>query len=149
MRKVYTSTASLSILMSVALALWEVYFFWFASQHLLGSLDGSVGLFTGDRLGFNLAWVASIYLTFQLISIPFALPASRGRFLGVFDGMASLLPLAIALIVVFGKPHLLGSWERWEAAFLVIFVTAVDLFGGYAFSIALSRRTLDVAPGSI
>jgi len=149
MRKLHTSTASLSILMAIALALWEVYFFWFAGKRLFGSLDGSLGLFTGDRLGFNLAWLAAIYLTFQLISIPFALPASRGRFLGVFDGMASLLPLAIALIVVFGKSQLLGSWERWEAAFLIIFVTAVHLFGGYAFNIALSRRTLDVAPGSI
>jgi len=147
MRKIVTSTASLSILMAIALALWEVYFFWFAGRRVLGSLDGSVGLFTGDRLGFNLAWVASIYLTFQLISIPFALPGSRGRFLGVFDGTASLLPLSIALVVVFGKSELLGTWERWEAAFIVIFVTAVDLFGGYAFSIALSRRTLDVASG--
>ena len=94
------------------------------------------------------AWLASIYLTYQLISIPFALPAARGRFLGVFDGMASLLPLAVVLIVVFGKPQLLGTAERWEAAFLLMFVTAVDLFGGYAFNIALSRRTLDVTPAA-
>ncbi|HLN09356.1 MAG TPA: hypothetical protein VK281_10420 [Xanthobacteraceae bacterium] len=144
-----TSSASLSILMALALALWEVYFFWLAGKQLFGPLDGKLGLFTGERLGFNLAWLAAIYLTFQLISIPFALPASRGRFLGVFDGMASLVPLAIALVVVFGRPQLLGTWERWEAALLVIFVTAVDLFGGYAFSIALSRRTLDVTPGSM
>jgi hypothetical protein len=149
MRKIHTSTAGLSILMAIGLALWEVYFFWFAGKSLLGSLDGSLGLFTSERLGFNLAWFSAIYLTFQLISIPFALPASRGRFLGVFDGMASLLPLAIVLIVVFGKSQLLGTEERWEAAFLLMFVTAVDLFGGYAFNIALSRRTLDVAPGSV
>jgi hypothetical protein len=102
-------------------------------------------LFTSNRLGFNLAWLVSIYLTYQLISIPFAVPAGRGRFFGVLDGMASLLPLAVVLIVVFGRPQLIGTAERWEAAFLLMFVTAVDLFGGYAFNIALSRRAMDVA----
>ena len=29
---------------------------------------------------------------------------------------------------------------------LLIFMTLVDLFGGYTFNIALSRRTMDVAP---
>lgn len=149
MRKLHASTAGLSILFAIGLALWEIYFFWFAGKDLFGSLEGKIGLFTPDRLGFNLAWLGAIYLTFQLISIPFALPASRGRFLGVFDGMASLLPLAIVLIVVFGKSELLASAARWEAAFFLMFVTAVDLFGGYAFSIALSRRTFDVAPGSV
>jgi hypothetical protein len=148
MRKVHLSTASLSILFAVGLAVWEIYFFWFAGSHALGGLEGTVGLFTPNRLGINLAWLVSIYLTYQLISIPFALPASRGRFLGVFDGMASLLPLAVVLVVVFGKPQLLGTAERWEAAFLLMFVTAIDLFGGYAFNIALSRRTLDVAPAT-
>jgi hypothetical protein len=66
----------------------------------------------------------------------------------VVDGMASLVPLAIVLIVVFGKPHLLGTPQRWEAAFLLIFITIIDLFGGYTFNIALSRRTMDVAPVS-
>jgi hypothetical protein len=46
--------------------------------------------------------------------------------------------------VVFGRPHLIGTAERWEAAFLLMFVSAVDLFGGYAFNIALSRRSLVV-----
>src|SRR5262249_13438047 len=142
MHKIRLSTTSLSILMAVALALWEIYFFWLANSHLLGKLEGTLGLFTTDRLGFNLAWVVSIYLTYQLISIPFAVPASGGRFLGVIDGMASLLPLAVVLIVVFGKPQLLGTPQRWEAAFLLMFVSAVDLFGGYAINIALSRRSL-------
>jgi hypothetical protein len=147
MRRIHSSTASLSVLFAVALALWEVYFFWFAGSHLLGPLEGKLGLFTPNRLGFNLAWFAAIYLTYQLISIPFAL-STRDRFIGVVDGMASLLPLAVVLIVVFGKPQLLGTAERWEAAFLLMFVTAVDLFGGYAFNIALSRRTFDVSPAS-
>ena len=60
--------------------------------------------------------------------------------------MASLVPLAIVLIVVFGKPHLIGTAPRWEAAMLLIFITMVDLFGGYTFNIALSRRTKDVTP---
>jgi hypothetical protein len=95
-----------------------------------------------------MAWLAAIYLTFQLISIPFALPTAAGRFIGVVDGMASLLPLAIVLVAVFGKPHLIETAQRWEAAFLLIFITMVDLFGGYTFNIALSRRIMDVAPSA-
>ena len=144
MRKGHFSVAGLSIIFALGLAAWEVYFFWYA-----GSLQGvvrSVGLFTQDRLGFNMAWLAAVYLTYQLISIPFSLPRTAGRFIGVVDGMASLVPLAIVLIVVFGRPQLIGTEQRWEAAFLLIFVTLVDLFGGYTFNIALSRRTMDVSP---
>jgi hypothetical protein len=141
MRRGGLSSAGLSVLFALGLALWEVYFFW-----LVPSLDGMDGLFTPERLGFNMAWLAAIYLTFQLISIPFALPSATGRFVGVVDGMASLVPLAVVLVAVFGKPHLIGTWPRWEAAFLLIFITLVDLFGGYTFNIALSRRTMDVTP---
>jgi hypothetical protein len=114
--------------------------FWFARS--FKSLDGTLGLFTADRLGFNMAWLAAIYLTFQLISMP----SATSRFIGVAHGMASLVPLTVVLIVVFGKPHLIGTAPRWEAAFLLIFITMVDLFGGYTFNIALSRRTMDVTP---
>jgi hypothetical protein len=144
MRKSHISIAGTSVLFALGLAVWEVYFFWFAGS--FSSLEGKLGLFTPDRLGFNIAWLAAIYLTFQLLSIPFSLPSSIHRFVGVVDGMASLIPLAVVLIVVFGKPHLLGNAQRWEAAFLLIFITMVDLFGGYTFNIALSRRTMDVAP---
>ncbi len=144
MAKSHLSIAGMSVLFALALAAWEVYFFWFAGS--FKSMEGTLGLFTGERLGMNLAWLASIYLTFQLLSIPFSLPSGTNRFVGVVDGMASLIPLAVVLIVVFGKPHLLGTEQRWEAAFLLIFVTMVDLFGGYTFNIALSRRTMDVAP---
>jgi hypothetical protein len=43
---------------------------------------------------------------------------------------------------------LIGTAPRWEAAMLLIFITLVDLFGGYTFNIALSRRTMDVAPAA-
>ena len=143
------SIGGLSITFALLLALWEVYFFGFAGEHRLGSLDGSLGWFTLDRLGFNMAWLAWGYLSFQLISIPFALPASGSRFIGVIDGLASLVPLAVVLVVVFGRQNLLGTAPRWEAAILLIFVTATDLFGGYAFNIALSRRMFDIsAPAS-
>ena len=150
MRKFHLSVSGLSIALALGLALWEWYFFFVASTPRLGSPDGRLGLFTLNRLGFNLAWLVGIYLTYQLLSIPFALPAARNRFIGVVDGMASLVPLALVLVVVFGKPHLLGTTERWEAAILLLFVNAVDLFGGYAFNIALSRRIFDVssAPSS-
>jgi hypothetical protein len=109
----------------------------FGSQHEIWSKqhNGKVS---------NLAWLVAGYLTYQLISIPFALPAAKGRFIGVVDGMASLVPLAVVLVVVFGKSYLLSTPERWETAILLIVVTAVDLFGGYAFNIALSRRIFDV-----
>jgi hypothetical protein len=144
MRRGGMSVSGLSITFALLLALWEVYFFGFAGEHLLGPLDGTVGLFTPERLGFNMAWLAWGYLSFQLISIPFALPSARTRFVGVLDGMASLIPLAVVLVVVFGKSNLLGTPQRWEAAILLILVTATDLFGGYAFNIALSRRMFDV-----
>jgi hypothetical protein len=132
----------------LGLALWEGYFFFVAGTHPLESLEGRLGVFTPHRLGFNLAWLLVGYLTYQLLSIPFALPAAQGRFIGVVDGLASLVPLAVVLVVVFGKPYLLGTTERWETALLLMFVTAVDLFGGYAFNIALSRRIFDVSPAS-
>ena len=144
MRQGRMSVSGLSITFALLLALWEVYFFGFAGEHLLGSLDGTIGFFTPERLGFNMAWLIWGYLSFQLISIPFALPTARTRFIGVLDGMASLIPLAVVLVVVFGKSNLLGTPQRWEAAILLILVTATDLFGGYAFNIALSRRMFDI-----
>jgi hypothetical protein len=143
MHKRGLSISGLSILLALLLALWEVYFFGLACDRR--SLGGALGWFTPDRLGFNMAWLVWVYVSYQLISIPFALPGAGGRFIGVIDGMASLLPLAVVLIVVFGRPNLLGTADRWEAAILLIFVTATDLFGGYAFTIALSRRMFDVA----
>src|SRR5205823_1377428 len=85
--------------------LWEWYFFFIVSPPPLEHVAARLGFFTPNRLGFNLAWLVAVYLTYQLISIPFALPAAKGRFLGVVDGMASLVPLAFVL-VVFGKPVL-------------------------------------------
>ena len=145
MQKSSVSVAGMSVLFALGLAAWEVYFFWYAGS--FKGMEGKLGLFTPDRLGFNLAWLAAFYLTFQLLSIPFSLPSGNNRFVGVIDGMASLVPLAVVLIVVFGKPHLLDTERRWEAALLLMFVTMVDLFGGYTFNIALSRRTMDVGPG--
>jgi hypothetical protein len=144
MRRGHLSIASVSVLFALGLAAWEVYFFWYAGS--FKNLDGTVGWFTADRLGFNIAWLCAIYLTFQLLSIPFSLPSGANRFMGVIDGMASLVPLAVVVIVVFGKPELIGSWQRWETAILLIFITLIDLFGGYTFNIALSRRTMDVTP---
>jgi hypothetical protein len=130
----------------LGLALWEWYFFFVVSPPPVEHVAARLGVFTPTCLGFNLAWLVVVYLTYQLISISFALPAARGRFMGVVDGMASLVPLAVVLVVVFGKPYLLDTHERWETAILLIVVTAVDLFGGYAFNIALSRRIFDATP---
>jgi hypothetical protein len=148
MRRLHISVSGFSILLALLLAAFEFYFFWYAGQNVMGPLGGTLGLFTADRLGFNLAWVAAIYLSYQLISIPFALPGAQNRFVGVIDGLASLIPLGVVVVVMFGKPQLLGTHERWEAATILLFVTAIDLFGGYTFNIALSRRMFDIgAPG--
>src|SRR6266516_497081 len=104
MRKFHLSLSGLSIAFALGLALWEWYFFFVVGTHPLGSWEGSLGFFTPNRLGFNLAWLIAIYLTYQLISIPFALPTAKERFIGVVDGMESLMPLAVVLVVMFGKP---------------------------------------------
>lgn len=143
------SVSGMSILFALGLALWEIYFFWFAGRGVMGSLDGTLGLFTPNRLGMNMAWLILAYLTFQLISIPFALPGGKDRFMGLLDGMASLVPLAVVLVVLFGKPHLLETSDRWEAALLLLFACTADLMGGYAFNIALSRRIFDVSPAPV
>jgi hypothetical protein len=142
MRKFNLSVSGLSTSLAMGLALWEVYFFFFAGS--VSSLDGSLGLFTPNRLGFNMAWLTLIYLSYQLISIPFALPTAGHRFIGVVDGMASLVPLVVVLVVLFGKSQLLTTEGRWEAAILLAGVNMADLFGGYAFNIALSRRIFDI-----
>jgi hypothetical protein len=136
MPRLNLSISGISIGMAVALAIWEVLFFFFG-------WDGFLAYVFPNRLGFQLAWMAAIYLSFQLVSIPFALRAAKGRFIGIIDGIASLLPLLIVVVVIFGKPQLLNSPDRWEAAFLLMLVTLTDLFGGYAFNIALSRRMVD------
>jgi len=149
MKRHHLSISGLSTLMALLLALWEVYFFFYAGS--AGRMEGTLGWFTPDRLGFNMAWLTLVYLTYQLISIPFALPTAGSRFIGVVDGMASLVPLVIVFIVMFGRPQLLNTQGRWEAAFLLAGMSMVDLFGGYAFNIALSRRIFDVggaAPSS-
>jgi hypothetical protein len=142
MRGFKMSVSGLSTTLAMGLALWEVYFFFFAGS--AAKLGGSLGLFTPDRLGFNMAWLVLVYLSYQLISIPFTLPTAGHRFIGVIDGMASLVPLVIALVVLFGKSELLATEGRWEAAILLACVSMADLFGGYAFNIALSRRIFDV-----
>jgi hypothetical protein len=96
----------------------------------------------------GVGWVALVYLSFQLLTIPLTVGGSE-RFVGVLDGMASVVPLGVSLVAIFGKPELLGTPERWEAAFLLLLIAAIDLFGGYMFNIALSRRTMDVAGPAI
>lgn len=144
MRRFHLSVSGLSTTLAILLALWEIYFFFFS-----GNLPQGVGLFTADRLGFNMAWLAVFYLSYQLISIPFALPTAGHRFVGVVDGMASLFPLAIVLVVLFGRPAVLNTQGKWEAAILLAFVNLADLFGGYAFNIALSRRIFDIGGGAV
>jgi hypothetical protein len=141
MRKSHLSVSGLSVFLAMALAVWEIYFFFAGGS---GRFEGTLGLFTPDRLGFNMAWLILVYLSYQLVSIPFALPTAGARFIGIVDGMASLVPLVIVLVVLFGKSELLNTPGRWEAAVLLAGVSLADLFGGYAFNIALSRRIFDI-----
>ena len=72
MRKGRISVAGASILFALGLAAWEVYFFWYAGS--FPELAGRVGLFTPDRLGFNMAWLAALYLTTSSSRFPSACP---------------------------------------------------------------------------
>jgi hypothetical protein len=141
-RKVsHFSLSGLSVLLALGLAAWEVYFFWGAGRNMLGSLDGSVGVFTPDRLGFNTAWLVLAYLSYQLISIPFAM-TYREQIIGVLDGLASVVPLLVAAVAMVGHPELLKTSGRWEAAVLLVLMSLADLIGGFAITIGLSRRTI-------
>jgi hypothetical protein len=135
------SLSGLSVLMALGLAAWEVYFFWGAGRNLFGSLDGSVGVFIPERLGFNMAWLVLIYLSYQLISIPFA-TTYKEQVIGVLDGLASVVPLLVAAVAMIGHPELLKTEGRWEAAVLLVLVSLADLIGGFAITIGLSRRTI-------
>jgi hypothetical protein len=53
------------------------------------------------------------YLGFQLISIPFAM-TYREQFVGVLDGLASVVPLLVAAVAIVGHPELLKTSGRWE-----------------------------------
>ena len=63
MRRSHVSIAGLSVLFALGLAAWEVYFFWLGGTRFFGSLEGSVGIFTPDRLaGFRAmipSWTAA------------------------------------------------------------------------------------------
>jgi hypothetical protein len=83
--------------MALALALFEFFLL------LSGSRDGG-NVWTG----FTLAWIALVYLSFQLLTIPLAV-GGRDRFIGVVDGMASVVPFGVSLVAIFGKPELLGT----------------------------------------
>jgi hypothetical protein len=137
----HLSLSGLSVLMALGLAVWEIYFFWFAGRGVFGNLDGTLGFFTPNRLGFNMAWLVLVYLSYQLISIPFAM-TYREQLVGVLDGLASVVPLMVAAVAIIGHPELINSAGRWEAAVLLIFVSLADLIGGFAITIGLSRRTI-------
>jgi hypothetical protein len=139
-KRAHFSLAGGSIFAAVVLTLVEVYFFWAAGRDALGSLDGTVGIFTPDRLGFNMAWVVFAYLAFQLISIPFSMD-SREQLSGVIDGLASVLPLVVAVVGIFERYGTLQG-GRLEAAILLVLVSLADLIGGYAITIGLARRTI-------
>jgi hypothetical protein len=139
-REGHLPLSGISVLLALALAFWEVYFFWGAGKNLFG-LNGTLELFTPDRLGFNMAWLMFCYLSFQLISIPFSV-TYREQFLGVLDGLASVVPLLVAIVAMVGHPQLLETPARWEAGILLVLMSLADLIGGFAITIGLSRRTI-------
>jgi hypothetical protein len=132
----HMSLSGISVLLALALAVFEVYFFWGAGEN-----GPELGLFGPDRLGFTMAWVVFFYLGFQLISIPFAM-TYREQIVGVLDGLASVVPLLVAAVAIIGHPELLQTGPRWEAAILLLLCSLADLVGGFAITIGLSRRTI-------
>jgi hypothetical protein len=137
LKRRHFSLSGISVLLALGLAAWEGYFFWGAG----GDLFASLGIFTPDRLGFNMAWLVFFYLAYQLISIPFAM-TYREKLVGVLDGLASVVPLLVAAVAMFGSPDLLKTSGRWEAAILLVLMSLADLIGGFAITLGLSRRTI-------
>jgi len=127
--------------MALVLALVEWLFFFQGANW-----EGPSGPFAPDRLGFNLAWLTLIYLSFQLLTVPLSI-GSRNRFISVLDGMASVVPPRSFPRCDIRKAG--ASGHTSEAAFLLLSIAAIDLFGGYMFNIALSRRTMDAAGPAI
>ena len=140
-----SSLAYFSVILALMLTAFEVYFFWFSARGVLGPLDGVVGIFQPDRVGINIAWLATLYLSMQLLFIPFGQSHSGIRFIGVLDGMISLLPLSVVLIALMKSGELLMAHHHFEVALILVLVNMVDLFGGYIFTIALSQRTVDMS----
>jgi len=140
-----SSLAYFSVILALMLTAFEVYFFWFSGRGVLGPLDGVVGIFQPDRVGINIAWLATLYLSMQLLFIPFGQSHSGIRFIGVLDGMISLLPLSVVLIALMKSGELLMAHHHFEVALILVLVNMVDLFGGYIFTIALSQRTVDMS----
>jgi hypothetical protein len=143
------SASSWSIFFAFLLAAWELYFFVLAETNWLGKWDPHIPLFLPERLGFNIAWIAITYLGFQLLSIPFAF-RNKDEFLGIFDGLASLVPLGVVGSVLvgaifFNAGYLVAGPGKFEAALVLLVVGGMDLFGGYAINIALSRRQFNVS----
>ncbi len=139
-----SSLAYFSVLLALMLTAFEVYFFWFSARGALGPLDGVIGVFQPDRVGINIAWLATLYLSMQLLCIPFSQSHSGIRFIGVLDGMISLLPLSVVVIALIKSGELLTAPQHFEVALILLLVNMVDLFGGYIFTIALSQRTVDM-----
>jgi hypothetical protein len=142
------SASGMSIIAAVLLALWELYFFLLAGTNSMGKWGLDIPLFRPERLGFNIAWIAVAYLGFQLLSLPFAY-RHRDQFIGIFDAMASLLPLAVVGAVLVGAAffqagNLVAAPGKLEIALLLLAVCILDLFSGYAINIALSRRQFNV-----
>jgi hypothetical protein len=136
------SLSGISVLLALALTAFEIVFFWGVGANALGP-NGP--LFSADRLGFTMAWIVFIYLGVQLITIPFA-NTYREQFLGVLDGLASVVPLVVAAVAIIGHPELLQTEPRWEAAILLLLCSLADLVGGFAITIGLSRRTIGFGP---
>jgi hypothetical protein len=142
------SARGLSIIAAALLALWELYFFLLAGTNWMGKWGLDIPLFRPERLGFNIAWIAIAYLGFQLLSLPFAY-RHRDQLIGIFDAMASLLPLAVVGAVLAGAAffqagNLVDAPGKLEIALMLLAVCIMDLFGGYAINIALSRRQFNV-----
>lgn len=136
------SMSKISICLALLLSVWQIYFFWLSGRSLMGPLDGVIGIFKEDRVGMNLAWLMLIYLSVQLISIPFTSGMTGARFLGALDAMASMVPLIIVVIAIVSGAALMSA-DKIEAALLLLVVNLVDIFGGYIFTIALSRKVVD------
>jgi hypothetical protein len=111
-------TYTVSMLASLALSAWMIYFFWYS-----GHIEPWLRIFTPDRWGANMTWVALLYL---FIQIPMSAQTmfTRHRWtLALLDIGSSFVPIAI-LIVAFSQWSItMPIWAKQEIALQLLVLT--------------------------
>ena len=121
MRRLHLSVSGISILLALSLAAWEYYFFWYGGTHALGSLEGRLGWFTANRLGYGGFQVGLA----AMILAGFYWPLVYWTLEGMEVGLLALIVTLAATALITGKRPvvtyaLLGAGTFVRTDFLVV-----------------------------